>query len=224
MQELSMTLLGVIGQAVQSTSEGITISDARHPNQPLIYANPAFYQVTGYTPAETIGFNCRFLQGADSDQQAVHTIREALGNEASCTVELLNYRKDGSPFWNRLSIVPIFDRDGTLTYFVGIQSDLTAAKEAEKARAQLAAMRATMQTVNDVVRNFMHNLEYFRIMSAEGRDRDPSVIAEYEEAFNTTLRKLTQLSSAKEYREHKVLRGIAGIDLDAISPPSDSAA
>jgi PAS domain S-box-containing protein len=219
-QALSITVRGVIEQAVQSTSEGITISDARHPEQPLIYANPAFYQVTGYTPEETIGFNCRFLQGPGTDRHAVQMIRDALANQQQCVVELVNYRKDGSPFWNRLSIVPIFDGDGILAHFVGIQSDLTAAKEAETARAQLAAMRATMRTVNDVVRNFMSNVEYFRMLSAEGMDSDPSVIAEYEAAVNTTLSTLTKLSSAQEYREHEVLRGMVGIDLDAITLPS----
>lgn len=220
MQELNTTLLSVIGQAIQSTSEGITISDARQPEQPLIFANPAFYQVTGYTPAETIGYNCRFLQGAETDPHAVQSIRAALTEQRSCVVELLNYRKDGSTFWNRLSIVPIFDQDQTLAYFVGIQSDLTAAKEAEKAKAQLAAMRATMQTVNDVVRNFMNNVEYFRMMVAEGMASDPTLVAEYEEAVEATLSKLTTLSAAREYREHEVLRGIVGIDLDAIVPPT----
>ncbi len=130
----------------------------------------------------------------------------------------MNYRKDGTAFWNRLLIVPIYDADGTLMNFVGIQSDLTAVKEAERAKAQLAAMRATMQTVNDVVRNFMSNIEYFRLQVEDGAGDDKTLIAEHEDAVRTTLAKLTQLSSATEYREQEVLRGIVGIDIEAISP------
>lgn len=139
-------LLNVIEQAMYRTSESITLTDARLPDAPLIYANPAFYRVTGYTPEESIGYNCRFLQGQDTDPEVVATIRRTLAAHEECVVELLNYRKDGTPFWNRLSIVPIFDDEGTLTHFVGFQSDLTAKKEADKAKAQLEALQATMQT------------------------------------------------------------------------------
>lgn len=187
----------------------------------MIYANPAFYQITGYAPEETIGYNCRFLQGAGTDPNAVLAIRQALAAGTGSITELMNYRKDGTAFWNRLSIVPIYDADGRLTNFVGIQSDLTAVKEAERAKAQLAAMRATMQTVNDVVRNFMSNIEYFRLQVEDGTEDDKTLIAEYEDAVRMTLAKLTQLSLATEYREQEVLRGIVGIDLAAISPPSD---
>src|SRR4028118_2372442 len=114
-------LLNVIKQAIHRTSESITITDPRLPDNPLIYVNPAFYQVSGYTAEETIGRNCRFLQGPDTDQRAVATIRHGLEEREQCVVELLNYRKDGTPFWNRLSIVPIFDDNGLLTHFVGFQ-------------------------------------------------------------------------------------------------------
>ena len=102
MSDSSVSLFHVIEQAIRSTSEGITVADASQPDMPLIYANPAFYQVTGYTPAETIGSNCRFLQGPDTSPEAIATIRAALQAREHCTVEMLNYRKDQTPFWNRL--------------------------------------------------------------------------------------------------------------------------
>lgn len=221
MTNLSAALLQVIEQAVHNTTEGITIADARQPDFPLIYANPAFYQVTGYTPEETIGFNCRFLQGAATDPNAVRAIREGLASSTRTVVELVNYRKDAGAFWNRLSIVPILDGAGTLTHFVGIQSDLTSVKEAERAQAQLAAMRATMQTVNDIVRNFMSNIDYFRLQTEEGNGADAALSAEYEAVTRSVLDKLTILSSATEYRERELVRGIIGIDLAALAPPTD---
>ena len=204
-------LLNVIKQAIHRTSESITITDPRLPDNPLIYVNPAFYQVSGYTAEETIGRNCRFLQGPDTDQRAVATIRHRLEAREQCVVELLNYRKDGTPFWNRLSIVPIFDDNGLLTHFVGFQSDLTAKKEADKARAQLEALRGTMQTVNDLVRNFVSNMDYFRLQLQKRADSDPDMLQLYEQSVDDTLNKLTILNLVQVYREHEVMRGITGI-------------
>jgi PAS domain S-box-containing protein len=209
----------VIQQAIQNTSEGITIADARLPDMPLVYVNPAFYAMTGYGPEETLGYNCRFLQGPDTAPEAVAALRSAIAAREQCVVELMNYRKDGTPFWNRLSLVPVFDGD-TLTHYVGIQSDLTAVKEADKARAQLAAMRTTMSTVNDVVRNFMNNVEYFRMQLEEQAAGDPALIAEYETSFNDTLDKLTILSTAQTYHEREVATGIMGIDMARLRPPT----
>lgn len=208
-------LLHVIEQAIHSTTEGITIADASEPDLPLIYVNPAFYAVTGYGPEETIGHNCRFLQGPATSPEAVAVIRASIAAQEPCTVELMNYRKDGSTFWNRLSIVPIFD-NGTLTHYVGIQSDLTAVKEADKSKEQLAAMRSTMSTVNDVVRNFLNNVEYFRLQLEEPDVDKPALMTEYEAAMNDTLDKLTVLSRAQTFREREVARGIMGIDIASL--------
>ncbi|MBA3944761.1 MAG: PAS domain-containing protein [Herpetosiphonaceae bacterium] len=217
MTVLNEELLRVLEQGMHSTTEGITISDERQPDNPLIYANPAFYEMTGYSPEETIGYNCRFLQGPGTDREVVRTIKDALVAHERCVVEFMNYRKDGTPFWNRLAIVPIYDTAGVATHFVGIQADLTAIKEADKAKAQLVAMRATMQTVNDAVRNFMNNLQYFRFQIEDTLASNLGLSAEYEETVQATLATLTLLSSAQEYHDHEVLRGITGIDLDAIA-------
>jgi PAS domain S-box-containing protein len=80
-----------------------------HPDNPLIFANEGFERLTGYARQDVIGRNCRFLQGPDTDAHALNQIRQAIRDEQSCTVELLNYRKDGTPFWNRLSITHIRD-------------------------------------------------------------------------------------------------------------------
>ena len=112
-------------------AEGITIADARWPDRPLIYANQGFVRMTGYAVAEVLGRNCRFLQGPDTDLRAAQDIREALKEERECVVEILNYRKDRSTFWNRLSITPVRDESGRVSHFIGIQSDVTARRLAE---------------------------------------------------------------------------------------------
>lgn len=206
-------LLGVVKHAIERTSESITITDPHLPDAPLIYANPAFYRVTGYSPEETLGRNCRFLQGPDTDPQTVATIRRTLEARKECVVELLNYRKDGTPWWNRLSLLPMLDPDGTLTHFVGFQSDLTAEYAAAKAAAQLEALQATMQTVNDLVRNFMSNIDYFQFKLEASGDNDPETLTLYKASVAKILTHLDTLSSAQEYRERELFRGIKGIDL-----------
>lgn len=113
-------------------AEGVTIADARLPDRPLIYVNEGFERVTGYPAAEVLGRNCRFLQGQDTDAAAVAEIRAAVAGERECVVEILNYRRNGTPFWNRLSITPVRDETGAVTHFIGIQSDVSARREAEE--------------------------------------------------------------------------------------------
>jgi rsbT co-antagonist protein RsbR len=125
--------LRLLNQSLDAAVDGITIADATLSDMPLIYVNPAFERVTGYSVDEVIGHNCRFLQGPDTDQAAVETIRAALRKQEPCQVTLLNYRKDGSPFWNSFSISPIRNDVGKVTHYVGIQVDITQQKNAELA-------------------------------------------------------------------------------------------
>lgn len=107
--------LALKDRALDVAAEGITIADAREPDRPLIYANEGFERMTGYPVAEVLGRNCRFLQGPATDPAAMAEIRAALAESRACVVEILNYRKDGSAFWNRLSITPVRDVAGEVT-------------------------------------------------------------------------------------------------------------
>ena len=131
--EMTSQNLLLYKMAITETYEGITIVDATHPDMPLIYVNPAFERITGYTSAELIGRNSRFLHEGDREQPALNEVRTAIREGKNCHVVLRNYRKDGSLFWNQLNVSPIYDAAGNLTHFVGIQLDITAQKEAEEA-------------------------------------------------------------------------------------------
>src|SRR4051812_24738283 len=124
--------LALKDRALNVAAEGITIADARLPDRPLIYANEGFERVTGYPVAEVLGRNCRFLQGSGSALDAVAEIRAALGDERECIVEILNYRRNGTTFWNRLSITPVRNALREVTHYIGIQSDVTARRDAEQ--------------------------------------------------------------------------------------------
>ena len=130
--------LRLFERAVKCSSNGITISDARQEELPVVYANPAFEKITGYSIDETLGRNIRFLQGGDRDQEVIQELRAALREKREANVVLRNYRKDGSLFWNGLLLSPVRDDDGLVTHYVGIQNDLTKLKESEQ-RGQLAA-------------------------------------------------------------------------------------
>jgi PAS domain S-box-containing protein len=105
------------------------VADATLPDCPLVYASEGFLQMTGYTADEVLGHNCRFLQGEGTDPKEVAIIRDSVKHGTSCSVRLLNYRKDGSPFWNLLTMTPIKTDDGKVTKFVGVQVDVTSKTE-----------------------------------------------------------------------------------------------
>ncbi|MCZ0899396.1 PAS domain-containing protein, partial [Microcoleus sp. HI-ES] len=111
-------------RALAATSCGIVIADANAPDCPIIYCNPAFERMTGYCASEILGRNCRFLQGPDTDRTTVAKIREALRQGREIQTPIKNYRKDGTPFWSKLSLSPVRDDNANLTHFVGVQSDL----------------------------------------------------------------------------------------------------
>lgn len=144
-----ISLSALIESAVGVIPTSITISDMRHPDQPLVYVNRGFEQLTGYTAPEIIGRNCRFLQGAEPEQEALPLVRKTLANGEACTVILRNYRKDGAPFWNELTLYPLVDEQGILTHYVGVQHDITEIVERSRRLVQ-AEKQATQEAMRQV--------------------------------------------------------------------------
>jgi PAS domain S-box-containing protein len=117
---------------IDASQHSVSLCDLARPDAPLIYVNKGFEALTGYRKDEVTGKNCRFLQGPDTDPAAVDAIRDAISGNRPLILDLLNYRKDGSPFWNRLSLRPVLRADGTASHIIGIQSDLTKVKAVEE--------------------------------------------------------------------------------------------
>jgi PAS domain S-box-containing protein len=137
----------VLSQILDSVVNGITLSDPAQPDNPIVYANAAFELITGYDREEILGRNCRFLQGEDRDQPEIERIRGALREHQPVTVTLRNYRKDGTLFYNRFSIRPLYDREGRIIYYLGVQYDVTDQVRAEEELARLnAQLRAAGET------------------------------------------------------------------------------
>lgn len=133
-------------KAIQASNDGIVISEQEGDDHILIYVNPAFERLTGYAADEILYQDCRFLQGDDREQGGIDVIRKALVQGQAVRTVLRNYRKDGSMFWNELSITPVFDEASELTYYIGIQKEVTRQveleQENERLRAEIAALRA----------------------------------------------------------------------------------
>jgi PAS domain S-box-containing protein len=128
-------------RALAACSSGIVIADARLPDTPVIYCNPAFERMTGYGLDEIAGLNCRFLQGEDTDPAAVAQLHQAIHSGEGAHLILRNYRKDGAPFWNDLTISPVRDAKGTLTHFIGVQNDISDRIESERELRQLSGLQ-----------------------------------------------------------------------------------
>ncbi|MBW0115786.1 GAF domain-containing SpoIIE family protein phosphatase [Pseudonocardia abyssalis] len=126
-------------RAVVATEMSFTITDPRRPDDPLIWVNPSFTRLTGYTYEDVVGRNCRLLQGPNTDRAEIERISRALSRREPFTSVLLNYRKDGSAYWNQVSISPVFDGAGELINFVGVQNDVTERVTVEQERATALA-------------------------------------------------------------------------------------
>jgi PAS domain S-box-containing protein len=121
--------------AFERTRMPMVMADARHPDLPIVLVNKAFLDLTGYQAEEVIGRNCRFLQGEGTLPAAIAEIRAGLAQECEIEVEVLNYRKDGSSFWNKLHVSPIYDDEGLLIYYFASQIDVTEYRKIQSLEA-----------------------------------------------------------------------------------------
>ena len=130
---------GLLQRAVSSSASGVVVVDTAAPDMPVVHVNPAFERMSGYTLAEVVGRNCRFLQGPDTDRGAVARVAAAVRAGEEHTTVLLNHRKDGSAWWNELHLSPVRDDRGRLTHYLGFQYDVTARVQAEQQLLHLSA-------------------------------------------------------------------------------------
>ena len=131
---------------INASNDGIVIAEKEGDQDTiLIYVNPAFERLTGYTSEEILYQDCRFLQAGDRAQEALVVIREAVSRGGSCREILRNYRKDGTPFWNELSLSTVKSESDGITYFVGVQKDVSVQVKAQQRVAQLEAQLAEVQ-------------------------------------------------------------------------------
>ena len=188
----------LLDRAVAASSNGIVITDPKMPDNPIIYVNPAFEEISGYTAEEVRGRNCRFLQGGYREQPALDELREALTEERECRVVLRNYRKDGTPFWNELYVSPVHDEDGLLTNFVGVQNDITERRRIEEVlRESEERFRATFEHAAVGAAHVGIDGRWLRV----NRRLSEIVGYEREELLERTFQDITHPDDLEEYLE-----------------------
>lgn len=147
----------LLEKVIEASSSGFIITDPAQEGHPIIYVNKGFERITGYSSDEVIGWDCRFLQGTDSDQEARSLMQTALATGKQCDVEVQNFRKDGTLFWNELQILPIRNAQGDISNYVIIQNDISSRKQAEEQLSYLAFHDSLTHLPNRAL--FMHDLE-----------------------------------------------------------------
>ncbi|MFL6709339.1 MAG: response regulator, partial [Massilia sp.] len=145
--------------AVEMTRMPMVVTDPRQPDNPIVFTNGAFLDLTGYAKEEVLGRNCRFLQGSETDQATVAEIRTALAEHKAVAVDILNFKKDGSRFWNGLFIGPVFDKDGALLYFFASQLDITQRRVMQMTTTQAQKMEAIGQLTAGLAHDFNNLLQ-----------------------------------------------------------------
>ncbi len=142
----------LLQRMVDASQDGIVVAEQEGEDNILIYVNPAFEALTGYSSDDILYQDCRFLQAGDRDQIGLQLIREAIASGKPTRQVLRNYRKDGSHFWNELSITPVFNDSDKLTYFIGVQKDVTQQVKSQHKVAQLEAELAAVKEELDALK------------------------------------------------------------------------
>ena len=187
-EDMRIDMARLFTQATEQTRMALCVSDPRQDDCPIVYVNEAFVMLTGYDREEVVGRNCRFLQGEDTDPKAVEAIRAALEKEEVRVIDILNYRKDGSAFWNALHVGPMFDEAGELQYFYGSQWDVTEIFEKRE--------RVTMQ--DSVAQELQHRTgNLFGIINAIVRlsEKGSETVADYRKTVSERLTALHRAHS-----------------------------
>ena len=145
--------------AIETTRMPMLVTDPRQPDNPIVFANRAFMSMSGYSAQEVLGRNCRFLQGPETNRDTIAEIRQAIAERQEVTTEILNYRKDGSTFWNALFVSPVYDEHGNLVYFFASQLDVSRRRDAEGALARSQRMEALGQLTGGISHDFNNLLQ-----------------------------------------------------------------
>lgn len=145
--------------AIETTRMPMLVTDPRQHDNPIVFANRAFISMSGYSAEDVLGRNCRFLQGPETNRDTIAEIRQAIEERREVTTEILNYRKDGSTFWNALFVSPVYDEHGNLVYFFASQLDVSRRRDAESALSRSQRMEALGQLTGGISHDFNNLLQ-----------------------------------------------------------------
>src|ERR671920_1096448 len=208
--------LRLLERAVIASTNSIVITDPNQPDDPIVYVNPAFERTTGYAAEEVLGRNCRFLQREDRAQPALEELKAAVWEGRHCTVVLRNYRKDGTLFWNELSIYSVRDEDGRMTNFVGVQNDVTERIRAEEILSEIrrAERRRIARDLHDIVlQDLSGALQSLRLtyLQSEGAGLGLDLNEELEALGRATLGLRSAIHDLRGEKEQPFVRSVESL-------------
>ena len=179
----------ILLHTIQASTLPYTVAEATGPRQ-LTFVNPAFTDCTGYDLDESLGRNCSFLQGSDTERDTVDRLRKGLDTYTPVNLEILNYRKDGTPFWNYLRISPVFSDSQEPIAFVGIQADVSARRNADRIareRQKFEALGTASANISHEIKNALQPLFLLKDLLEDWKRLDPATIERTLKAFGTNL-------------------------------------
>ena len=209
--------------AFKATRMPMIVTDPNQSDNPIIFCNNAFLRLSGYSDDEVIGRNCRFLQGPETDQETISKVREAIAAGQDVAVDILNYRKDGSQFWNAVFISPVRDEAGAIIYFFASQLDFTNVKSREadlaaarhEAEAEVAKHTANLRSALEARTLLVHEVDHrvknnlltmasivkmqARVTEDDGRRQTLMSVLNRIEALSTVQRKLFTLDDVSKF-------------------------
>lgn len=187
---------GVFFAALEMTRMPMILTDPRQDDNPVVFANNAFLDLTGYELPEILGRNCRFLQGVETDPDAVSQLRAAVSAREAIALEILNYRRDGTPFWNAVFIGPVYGPEEELLYFFASQLDVTARREAQEQTAQSQKMEAIGQLTAGLAHDFNNILQIIdgSLERIDSRRDQPAVLDRFLNAARTAAQRGASLT------------------------------
>ena len=189
--------------AFSRSTIAMVLTDPGQADNPIVYVNRAFERVTGYAAERVIGRNCRFLQGPQTEASDVDALREAVAKGEEISLDLVNYRADGSAFLNRLAISPIYDREGEISYFLGIQKEL---REVDQERRRPPADRSMVELQHRVKNHLSMIVGLVRIQARRDRESD---------TFSTLARRIESLQLLYEELSRPDMGGRPRVSLGA---------
>ena len=219
--------------AVRATRMAMIVTDPRQHDNPIVFVNDAFLKLTGYDRDEIMGRNCRFLQGVDTDRGAIQQVREAIAGNRDIAIDLLNYHKDGTPFWNALYLSPVINEAGTTVYFFASQLDVSdrvnaqqrtmdekehfEREVAKRTRELTDALAEKTMLIHEVDHRVKNNLQMIAgLLAMQTREiTDPSIRASLEamltrvEALGTVHRRLYQSNDVRRFDVAEFARDLA---------------
>jgi PAS domain S-box-containing protein len=200
--------------AIETTRMPMLVTDPRQEDNPIIFANRAFLSMSGYRNEEILGHNCRFLQGPDTSRAAVKEIAEAVADRREISTEILNYRKDGSSFWNALYVSPVFNEDKEVVYYFASQLDVSRRRDAEEALGQAQKMEALGQLTGGISHDFNNllqvmsgHLDILELKSRRGEVDMPAVTRGIENIRNAVSKAATLTQQLLAFSRKQRLEG-----------------